>query len=120
MGQPPTCTQVSGVDLSLAGSGTLYLGDVAQFRADLAPDEAAKPYSYTLDYGDGSAPVNGSSSDDPFTFSYTYTNAGTYTVVLEAWNCAITQPVSDSLQVEVIEPVTEEYVIYLPIVVRND
>ena len=61
--------------------------------SDLMPDEATKPYSYTLDYGDGVAPVDGSSSDDPFSFSYTYANAGTYTVIFEAWNCAMIQPV---------------------------
>ncbi len=116
----PVCTDLTTVSLSYTNAGTVYIDDRVDFSADLIPNEATKPYSYTLDYGDGSAPVDGTSSDDPFSFNYTYAATDTYTVAFWAWNCDMTEPISDTVQVVVTEPVSESYTVYLPIVVRND
>jgi len=104
------CVPVTDVDLTLVTTGTVYPGDPVDFSADILPDNAAKPYSYTVDYGDGTPPVTGSSSDDPLTFSYTYTLPGTYPVEIAVWNCDMTEPVTGTVTVVVeapCEPVTD-------------
>ncbi len=111
------CEPVTGVELSLITSGTLYVGSQANIQADIAPNDATKPYTYTIDYGDGSAPVEGTSSDDPYEFSYTYTNTGAYTLEFWAWNCDMSVPMTDSIEITVKEAM---YMIYLPIVVKNN
>jgi PKD repeat protein len=115
----PACTPVVGVDLSLLSSGTLYLGEEARFGADLSPDDASKPYTYTVDYGDGSALVPAIAGDDPLVFSHTYAATGTYVVEFAVWNCDMTLPVTDSVQV-LISMEKVGYTVYLPIVIRND
>jgi len=102
----PVCTEVTGVDLTVVTTGTIYPGDEVAFSADVAPDDAAKPYSYTVDYGDGTAPVSGAASADPLAWSYSYTATGAYTVEIAVWNCAMAAPVVDTVQVIVHEPGT--------------
>ncbi len=112
---PDTCLEVEAVALTLATTGTLYLDDPVVFSADLAPDEASKPYTYTVAYGDGTVLLPATSSQDPLVFSYTYGAAGSYTVVFSAWNCAMTTPISSTLDLTVALP---GYQVYLPIVLR--
>ena len=50
-------------------------------------------------------------------FSYTYATTGTFTVEFWALNCDMTAPVTDSVQVVVMEMV-EGYMIYLPIILK--
>jgi len=105
-----SCVEVTDVDLTLVTTGTVYPGDPVDFSADILPDNAAKPYSYTVDYGDGTPPVTGSSSDDPLTFSYAYTLPGTYPVEIAVWNCDMAEPVTGTVTVVVeapCEPVTD-------------
>ncbi len=102
-----TCTPVASVALSLVRPGTLRLGDEALFSADIMPDDFTAPYTYTIDYGDGEVVGPLSGSDDPYTFTYSYDAADTYTVEFWTWNCDMTVPVTDSVEVVAMtEPVT--------------
>lgn len=109
------CTEISTVTLSLLTGGVIYPNDPVDFSLDLMPSDFTPPYSYTVDHGDGSAPVDGTSSDDPFSFDYIYVATGTYTTTFWAWNCGMTESVSDTVQIMVAEP---SYEIYLPLVLR--
>jgi hypothetical protein len=88
---------------------------VVEFSADIAPDNADKPYTYTIDYGSG-AGASQSSSDDPLTLTHTFVETDTYEVEVAVWNCGMTTPVTDSVSVMVGVPT---YNIYLPLVLRN-
>ena len=101
VGEAPSCIEVSGVDLSRLTTGAITTDTNVQFSADIAPDEASKPYSYTIDYGDGpGAPAT--SSDDPLAFSHTFATTGAHTVVIGVSNCEMIAPVEDSVTFEVI------------------
>ncbi len=102
--QLPTCTEVTGVDLTVEMTGTIYPGDPVDLAADIMPDGFTAPYSYTVDYGDGTAPVGGSSGADPLLLHYGYTATGTYTVEIAVQNCAMAEPVTDTVVVVVREP----------------
>jgi hypothetical protein len=45
------CIALSGLDLTLVTSGTLYTGEPVEFSTDLLPDDASFPYSYLVDFG---------------------------------------------------------------------
>jgi hypothetical protein len=111
------CVEVSGVDLSLLTTGAIYTDTPVQFEADVAPDDATRPYTYTISYVAGSRPVTGTSNDDPFAFNHTYTSTGTYTVEFWAWNCDMTEPVSDTVEISVVSPI---HSVYLPVVLKNN
>ncbi len=91
---------ITAIDLSLITPGTIYPGYNVEFSADLAPDTAAKPYDYTIDFGDGTV-ASGSSSADPYEFSHAYTGAGTYTVQFSAQNAVMPESLSASIDVTV-------------------
>ncbi len=116
VGAPEVCKPLTEVALSLLTPGTLYLGAELTLGADLAPDEASKPYSYTVNYGDGTALLPSTGSQDPLLFSHTYAAVGNYTVVVSAWNCDMSVPVSDTLPVVVVAGFHQ---LYLPIVIKN-
>lgn len=94
-----TCTNVTGVNLTLLTGGTLYTDTVVTFEADIAPDDATKPYTYTIDYGDGTPVMESTSSLDPLTLTHTFATTGTYEVTFSAWNCEMTEPVTSSVTV---------------------
>ncbi len=119
--EPPPCTGVTGVDLSLQTQGTLTPTTTVQFSADIAPDNAANPYTYTIDYGGGrSTPTSG--SDDPLSLDHTFGATGTYTVEIAVWNCSMAQTasVTDSVQVIISEGDggSGNFHIYLPLVMK--
>lgn len=112
------CTQVSQVQLTVDNQGTgTFVNTAAAFSVDILPDTASKPYSYTLTYGDGQQD-SGSSSADPLQFSHSYTQTGQYNVEVALWNCDMTTPITDSLQLEVIEASQPMFYLYLPLVVK--
>jgi hypothetical protein len=111
------CTSVTGVALSTVTTGTLRPNEPVTFAADLTPDDASQPYTYTLDYGDGNAPITTTASTDPLTFTHTYVMSDTYTVEIGVWNCDIPTPITDTLDVEIIR--AADAYIYLPIVIKN-
>jgi PKD repeat protein len=110
------CLPLTGVDLSIM-AGTMQTDTPVRFRADLMPDDATKPYSYTVDYGDGTAPITATSSTDPLTLTHTYNTSATYTVEIGVWNCDMTTPITDILDVEIVR--AADFYIYLPLVLRG-
>jgi lysyl endopeptidase len=113
----PVCTEVADVALSLVAPGPAYAGEPVELLADIMPDDAAMPYSYTMDCGDGTIPVTGTESLDPLVLSHTYAASGTYTVEIGVWNCALADPVTSTLEIGV-ETRLMHY-IYLPLVVKD-
>jgi len=100
--QAPYCFVVEGVDLSVVTTGTIE-ADITTvlFSADISPDYADKPYTYTLNFGDGyTAPAT--SSADPFEFDHVFTSGGQHMVEIGVWNCDMVTPVPDSVVVDVI------------------
>lgn len=109
------CTPLTAVALTLLTSGNLYTDTLVQLRADIAPEGATLPYTYTVDYGAGpGAPLT--SSDNPLLLNHTWPVTGAYTVEIAAWNCAMPVPVTDTVQVTILEKLG--YTIYLPLVIR--
>ena len=96
----PICVDLSSVDVTLLTSAPIYPGDVVEFSVDVTPDEASKPYTYTVDYGDGNV-FEGTSSDDPLTLSHTFDTPGDFTVALGALNCAMSESVTDEVNLTV-------------------
>jgi PKD repeat protein len=91
------------------------VGVPVEFEVDMTPDNMSMPYNYEIDMGDGTV-YTGDSSDDPHGFSHIYTEAGTYMVEFRAWNCGMTEPMTDSMEITVSEAISRYY---LPIVVKN-
>jgi PKD repeat protein len=114
----PVCTNVTDVELTLLSAGPIYPGEEVEISADLVPDGAAPPYSYTVDFGDGTAPILSAGYDDPLALHYTYTVTGTFSVEVLVWNCTMTEMVSDTLAVDVSGRPASHYV-YLPLVIRR-
>jgi hypothetical protein len=110
----PACTALTEVELEQESSGGIYPGDEVAFSAELAPDDAGKPYSYTVSV-DGAPILSGQSSDDPLEFHYTFSEPGDFEVSIAVWNCAMPEPVTDSVVVTVLPP---EYRLYLPAIWR--
>lgn len=100
------CTPLSGVELTLLTLPPLYPGLAIQFSADLMPDNADKPYTYTIDFGDNTDPITATSSADPLELAHTFETAGDFTLQFDAWNCAMVIPVGDSLNITIQEPYT--------------
>ncbi len=97
------CTDVAAVELTLVTTGTIYPGMPVQFSADIAPDDATKPYNYAISVDGVPGPVQNSSAD-PLLFSQTFIATGTHSVEMAAWNCAMVEPVTDVVAVVVEEP----------------
>ncbi len=95
------CTPLSTVTLTLQTTGTLLLGAPVAFQADIGPDDAYKPYHYSIDYGDGNL-ASGTSSDDPLQIEHTYNLPGQFPVQFSAWNCGMQTPMITALPVDII------------------
>ncbi len=104
--ETPPCIQATGVELSRATPGTIYAGDVVTFSADLAPDDFDVPYTYTVSVSGQTAVPLTAGSADPLAFTHTFPATGTFSVEVAVWNCGMTQPITDALQVNVYEPGT--------------
>lgn len=94
------CTPISTVTLTLQTTGTLLLGAPVAFQADVGPDDAYKPYQYSIDYGDGNQ-VSGSSSDDSLEMEHTYYQPGLFPVQFSATNCGMPLPRTDTISVDI-------------------
>jgi hypothetical protein len=114
---PDTCTDVTDVELTLVTTDTIYPNDVVDLSADIIPNDFAAPYTYTIDFGDGTTPDEGTSNDDPLVFTHTYASTNTYTVQIEVLNCEMMVPVIGTVDVIVGEVKTH---IYLPLVMKSD
>jgi PKD repeat protein len=98
------CVEITDVELTLTTLDAIYTGTLVEFEADVAPDNASMPYTYTINYGAGpSAPAI--SSADPLTaaLNHVFTSTGVYTVEIAVWNCEMTGPVTGTVEVVVNE-----------------
>jgi len=100
---------VTEVNLSVVTPGPFYPGDTVQFSADIAPDGFDGPYSYSINSG----PVQ-QSSDDPLLFSLSFGDPGTYPVEIAVWNCDMSTPATDTVEI-----IVSYYTTYLPVILRN-
>jgi hypothetical protein len=87
--------------MTLQTTGTLLIGQPVDFLVDVGPDEATKPYSYVMDFGDSSDPQLGFSSDDPMGLTYTYTLPGDFQAEILIQSCEAA-PITDTLQLSII------------------
>ena len=101
---------ITQMELTRATTGTIYAGSPALFSADLSPDDAVKPYTYTLDYGEGAQPVIAIASSDPLPLPHAFVSPGDYVVEMGVWNSVMTAPVTATLPVTVLptlHPITQ-------------
>jgi hypothetical protein len=96
------CVPVVDVGLVITNVGTIYTDTVVYFSADIAPDNATKPYTYrlTIDGNPGSVMT---STTDPLILTNTFGTTGTHTVNIAVWNCEMTTPATATVEVEVTE-----------------
>lgn|GEM_PF-727126 len=98
----PNATPISAVELSQLSTGVIRPGQMVSYTADILPNWASMPYSYTLSFGDSTAPITASASADPLIFNHTFAVSGTFQLAMSAWNSVMTQPVTASLTTEVV------------------
>ncbi|HOU14003.1 MAG TPA: PKD domain-containing protein [Anaerolineae bacterium] len=96
------CIAVADVSLTYTNTGTIYTDTLVYFSADVAPNTATQPYTYMLTV-DGVSETPFSSSADPWRFTRQFLTAGDHSVEVAAWNCAMTTPVTDALEIPVTE-----------------
>jgi hypothetical protein len=114
------CIDVTDVDLTQFTSGDIYTNTLVQFNADISPNNADKPYNYSIDYDDGTVPVTGTSSDDPLGLNHTFAILGSHGVKITVWNCAMTEEeAATDIVVTQVSPIQPWFWIYLPIVSKN-
>lgn len=89
----------------------IHPGDTVDFSADLAPDNAGKPYAYGITFGDGHEET-GLSSDDPLLLPHIYSLLGDYTLQIQVKNDSMLDPITASLDIMVVENL---YKVYLPL-----
>ncbi len=94
------CTQVVGVDLTLVTTGIIYPGQPVTFQAAISPDDLTPPYTYVIDYGDDTV-ISSTASLNPLPLTHTYAATGSHQATIGVWNCAMSEPVTDSVLVEV-------------------
>jgi hypothetical protein len=93
-------------------------GDVVQgyHFFDFAPEDADGPYSFVIDYDDGTIPFSGSSSLNPLELTHVFATAGTHRVEISVWNCEAVLPETDTVYVPVRGAKNE---IYLPLISKD-
>jgi PKD repeat protein len=104
------CEPVTGVSFTYAPP-LVRAGYLITFTASYLPADATTPVDITWDFDDG-----GTASGAEVT--HAFAAAGTYTVTVTADNCAGEGHAEFQQSIEVVGPEVQ-YVIYLPIVMRN-
>jgi carboxypeptidase T len=100
--------EITTVDLTQVTTGPIFPGEMVGFSADLLPDNAGKPYDYTIDFGDGTV-ITGTSSLDPLLLNHVFSSGGAYTVQIWVQNASMTEPITTMLDVTIFRK------IFLPI-----
>jgi PKD repeat protein len=100
--QEGECVPLEQVDLSLLNPGALQPGEIANYSAGFLPVFFTRPVTYTVNFDDGTTPLEGSTSDAPLLFDHTFEALGEYEVIIAAWNCSMTVPVTSTLLTSVI------------------
>jgi PKD repeat protein len=96
------CNLFTDLQVSLLTPEPILPGELAEFSVDLSPDGATAPFNYTVQGG----PVQ-IADTDPFTFTLSFEEPGTYTVEVAAWNCDAAEPIVNNVEVFVSEPPCE-------------
>ena len=111
------CVPLQGVQLTRLGQGAIYTDTVVEFSADVAPDEAGKPYNYRLEI-DATPVLQDTSAADPLVFTRTFAALGAHTVGVAVWNCDMdaADAFTATLGVDVSE-VLDYY--FVPIILKN-
>jgi len=91
-------TAINSVNLAQETPGPIVPGDIVSFSADLSPDDATKPYSYTIDFGDGTV-ISDTSTLDVLYLEHIYSTSGLHSVYIVVWNAGMLYPVLDGLDV---------------------
>jgi hypothetical protein len=107
-----TCAPLTEVMLRQLTPGPVTIGTVVSFQIDLHPFSATPPFTYTTDGGAAQTTAVPS-----VVFTRTFALTGTHTITVEAWNCAMTSPMIDTLPVTVLVKPPQR--IYLPLVRRR-
>ncbi len=95
--QNQTITVKEGVSgVTLATSPSPFEDQPVTIYANITPDTASQPVTYTWDLGDGSAPLVTTQSS----IQHTYADPGLYTIQVEAYN-GYGSPQTDSLEIDV-------------------
>ena len=92
---------ITSITLTKLTEGPILPGFVVDFSADLGPDNAGKPYDYTIDFGDGTV-ITGTSSLDPLLFTHAFLTSGWHSIQLSVQNAGMTTPVTGVLDVLVL------------------
>jgi len=109
------CVPVANAVLTLTTSGDIYTDTIVGFSADILPQNATYPYHYTVDNGPPQTV-----SQNTVAFTRTYATTGTQTVTFAAWNCAMADPITDSVSFTVLPwPAPPPHFLYLPLTLRN-
>lgn len=109
------CVEVTGVELSQVTPGPFYPGTPLTMTVSITPSDAI-PYHYTVDYGDGIT-ATAIGIESTLTLTHAFAAVQTYTVQLAVWNCSMTAPMTDTLEVT-INPRPFNLIIYLPLVIK--
>jgi hypothetical protein len=114
----PRCIDAVEVDVTLASPGLVYVDTPVGFNAEVFPKDIGLPYNYRVDFGDGSSPTTGASSENPLLIDHTYDDTGRYTVEVTTWNCNMspTEAPTGTITFNVIDT---PYAGYLPITGKN-
>ncbi len=116
MSIPEPCRPVRGVDLGPVTTGTIFPSSTVGFSANVSPTLATRPFSFTINHG-----AVLTSSDNPISFTWNFTNSGFNTTTISVWNCemATTEAMTDSVLSFVAEPViTRTLFLFLPTVIK--
>ena len=91
---------ITSVELTQVTTGTIFPRETVDFSADLLPNDAARPFDYIIDFGDGTV-ITGTSPIEPLLFAHAYAAGGAYTAQVSVWNDAMAEPVVDSVVVTI-------------------
>jgi PKD repeat protein len=100
--QSTVCMPIVMINLTQVSQGTIFTDTNVIYNADILPNTATKPYTYTINYGDGLTPTTATSSHDPLVLNHSFESPGTYPIEIAAWNCSPTQTVTSSLETTVV------------------
>lgn len=109
----PEPVNVSEVRLELSGGEALYVHSPVGFSLDILPDHATTPFTYTIDYGDGTPAITANSVAEPVSLEHMFAKPGVYTVTVAVRNGNMQSPVTATLKVTVME---SPYITFLPFV----
>ena len=102
---------IDSVDLTKVTIDPISPGGLVDLSADILPDDAGKPYSYTIDFDDGMI-VTGTSSLDPYYFDHIFTTTGSYAVQIWVVNASMVEPVTEVIDIIV------EHKVFLPLSIK--